>query len=77
MIDLSTEFGKRALRRLQAASTIWLTTVSQDGTPQPRPVWFFWTGETFLIFSRPEGAKLRHIARNSRVALHLTAMDRR
>lgn len=71
MIDLSTEFGKRALRRLKDTPIIWLTTVSQDGTPQPRPVWFLWTGETFLIFSRPEGAKLRHIARNSRVALHL------
>jgi len=71
MIDLNTEFGKRVLRRLQAAPTIWLTTVSRDGTPQPRPVWFLWTGEAFLIFSRPEGAKLRHISRNPRVALHL------
>ncbi|MGH8245303.1 MAG: pyridoxamine 5'-phosphate oxidase family protein, partial [Gammaproteobacteria bacterium] len=45
-------------------------TVDSRNTPQPRPVWFHWDGETILIFSQRNTAKLRHIARNPRVALN-------
>jgi PPOX class probable F420-dependent enzyme len=69
-IDSKTEFGQRVSRRLEEEQIIWLTSVGTDGTPQPRPVWFIWDGETILIYSRPNTAKLRHIASNSRVALH-------
>ena len=71
MIDLSTEFGQRVARRLVEEGIIWLTTVDSSGVPQPRPVWFLWDGKTFLIYSRPGTAKLRHIAGNPRVALNL------
>lgn len=74
MIDLSTQFGQRVAKRLEEESIIWLITVSQDGFPQPRPVWFWWNGESFLIFSRPEGAKLRHIQRNPREPCTWTAI---
>jgi PPOX class probable F420-dependent enzyme len=30
-----------------------------------------WTGDSFLIFSKPEGFKVQHLDRNSRAALHL------
>jgi PPOX class probable F420-dependent enzyme len=70
MIDLTTEFGQRVKQRLEEELIIWLTTVGGDGTPQPRPVWFLWDGETILVYSRPNTAKLRHIASNSHVALH-------
>jgi PPOX class probable F420-dependent enzyme len=71
MLDLTTEFGRRVERRLREEQIIWLTTTGSDQTPQPRPVWFLWTGESFLIFSQPDAHKLRHIARNPRVALNL------
>ena len=71
VIDLSTDFGKHVDRRLQEEWIIWLTTVGEDGTPHPRPVWFLWDGETFLIYSRPDTHKLDHIARRPRVALSL------
>ncbi|MGH2532910.1 MAG: TIGR03667 family PPOX class F420-dependent oxidoreductase [Thermomicrobiales bacterium] len=71
MIDTSTEFGARVERRLSDEPIIWLTTVRHDGTPQPSPVWFLWDGETFLIYSQPNTPKLRNIARNPTVALHL------
>jgi PPOX class probable F420-dependent enzyme len=71
MIDLTSEFGRRVARRLREEQVIWLTTVGGDNTPQPRPVWFFWDGETFLIYSQPNARKLRHIARNPKVALNL------
>jgi PPOX class probable F420-dependent enzyme len=49
---------------------IWLITVDADNRPQPRPVWFHWDGETVLIFSESNKAKLRHIARNPKVSLN-------
>jgi PPOX class probable F420-dependent enzyme len=71
MIDPNTEFGRRVARRLEEERIIWLTTVSLEGVPQPRPVWFLWDGGTFLIYSQPQTHKLAHIARNPKVALHL------
>jgi PPOX class probable F420-dependent enzyme len=69
MIDFEGEFGLRVLQRLQHEAIVWLTTVSADGTPQPNPVWFYWDGENCLIYSKPDAAKLRHIAHNPKVAL--------
>jgi len=71
MIDLKSDYGRRVDRRLKEEAIIWLTTTGSDGTPQPRPVWFLWDGETFLIYSRPGTAKLRHIEANPAVALNL------
>ena len=39
--------------------------------PQQRPVWFHWDGETILIFSEKNKAKLRHIRQHPSVALNL------
>lgn len=71
MIDTNTEFGQRVARRLAEERIAWLTTIDSSGAPQPRPVWFLWDGATFLIYSRPGTAKLRHVAERSQVALHL------
>lgn len=71
MLDLETMFGRRVASRLESEWTIWLTTVSESGTPQPRPVWFHWDGDELLMYSQPNTHKLRHIERNPRVAVHL------
>ncbi len=71
MIDTRSEFGKRVERRLHEERIGWFTTVDAQGAPQPRPVWFLWDGEQFLIYSRPNTHKLRHVANNAQVALHL------
>ncbi len=70
MIDFSSEFGKHVEKRLEQETVIWLTTVSVDGTPQPNPVWFYWNGENFLIYSTPIAAKLKNITSNARVSLN-------
>jgi PPOX class probable F420-dependent enzyme len=70
MLDFASRFGRRVRARLRRERIVWLTTVDAEGTPQPRPVWFHWDGKTILIFSEAGKAKLRHIARNPRVALH-------
>ena len=71
MIDWSSAFGQRAARRLREEALAWLTTVRADGQPQPSPVWFLWDGETFLLYSQPDAQKVRNLATNPKVSLHL------
>lgn len=73
MIDFSTEFGQRAHKRLLEEETLWLTTTDGQGIPQPRPVWFLWDGETFLVFSQPQAYKVAHIQNQGQVALNLNS----
>jgi len=73
MIDFSGELGARARERLTTELVIWLTTVAPSGTPHPRPVWFLWDGNAFLIYSQPTAKKLDHIAANPQVALHFNS----
>jgi PPOX class probable F420-dependent enzyme len=73
MFDINTEFGARVAQRLDEESVIWLTTVRDDSTPQPTPVWFLWDGESFLIYSQPQAYKIRNITRNPRVTLNFNS----
>lgn len=70
MIDLSTPFGQAVRRHLESEYAVWLTTVDSSNTPQPRPVWFIWQDDSFLIFSKPNAHKVKHIVKNPRIALH-------
>lgn len=76
MIDLSTEFGQRVVRRLKGEQIIWLTTVDHSAKPQPRPVWFLWHEETIWMYSQPNTHKLDHIRQNPQVALHFDSDGR-
>ncbi|MDQ7857565.1 MAG: pyridoxamine 5'-phosphate oxidase family protein [Armatimonadota bacterium] len=71
MLNLRSRLGRRVDRRLRREQILWFTTVDRRGTPQPRPVWFHWDGRTALIFSEPGTAKVRHLQRRRRVAVHL------
>ncbi len=62
--------------RIGATHLIWLTTVTPEGRPKPSLVWFWWDGDSFLIYSRPAMVKLSNIAANPAVALNLDAMGR-
>ena len=70
MIDLNSNFGKVLQKHLKEEYAIWLTTVDSQGTPQPRPVWFIWEEDSFLIFSQAKAHKLPHISKNQKVALN-------
>ena len=70
MFDTNTEFGQRVIRRLDEERIIWLTTISRQGIPSPRPVWFLWEEDSILIYSRPKTHKLAHIRANELVALN-------
>jgi PPOX class probable F420-dependent enzyme len=75
MQELSFQITPHIARRLKEELVIWLTTVSGDGTPQPNPVWFYWDGSGFLIYTRPSSAKLKNIARNPRVSLNFEGAE--
>ena len=70
IIDTSTEFGQRAAQRLANEQVAWLTTVDASGTPQPAPIWFIWDGESALIYSQPNQAKIRNIERSGQASLN-------
>ena len=70
-LDASNPKHARADDKLRHEIAAWLTTVTADGQPQSTPVWFHWDGSTFLIYSQPDRPKVRNIAGNPRVSLHL------
>ena len=61
-----------ARSRLRKEIVIWLATTGLDGHPHVVPVWFWWDGATFLVYSIP-GQKVRDIRANSAVQLHLNS----
>ena len=68
--DPSTAFGERVRSRLRDDRIVWLSTVSDDGVPQPNPVWFLWDGDSILVYNRADAHRLRHVRARPRVALN-------
>lgn len=66
---MAFEITEQFRRHVEDDRLIMLTTVTGSGRPAPRPVWFFWDGAEFVVFSQPDTAKLRHIAANPNVTL--------
>jgi PPOX class probable F420-dependent enzyme len=73
--DQTTPFGADVHKRLNAEKVIWLTTVAQDGTPQPNPVWFHYDfdNDTVLVYNRANAHRLNHIRTRPRVSLNLNS----
>ncbi|HLZ57616.1 MAG TPA: TIGR03667 family PPOX class F420-dependent oxidoreductase [Ktedonosporobacter sp.] len=71
MLDLTKKRDAHIDQRLRSDTMIWLNTVRSDGRPHSVAVWFLWTGEVFLIFSKPEQQKIRNIRKNAQVTLAL------
>ena len=51
---------------------LWLATAGRDRRPHAVPVWFWWDGDSFLVYSVP-GQKVRDIEANPKVQLHLNS----
>jgi PPOX class probable F420-dependent enzyme len=69
--DRVTAYGERVRRRLTDETTIWLTTVGRDGTPQPNPVGFLWDGgNSLLTYSQTGARRLANIRRQPLVSLN-------
>lgn len=73
-IDETTPFGKRVAERLRTESVIWLTTVGQDGTPQPNPVWFLWDGgDGVVVYNAVSAYRVRHVRERPQVSLNFNS----
>ncbi len=53
-----------------------LATVYPSGGPQAFPVWYEFDGESFLVTTEAEAAKVYNIRRNAQVALCITDTSR-
>ena len=62
--------SKHEVTRLKRELIIWIVTVGRDVHPHAVPVWFWWDGESFLIYA-VLGQKVRDMQANPNVALHL------
>jgi PPOX class probable F420-dependent enzyme len=71
VLDLEGPEREAAEARLRDEQIAWITTVRADGQPQSSPVWFWWDGERFLVYSEPTSGKVANLATSDRVSLHL------
>ena len=64
------------VERLTSASGYWLGTVTPDGRPHVVPVWgVLVDDDLYLETGAPETAKMRNLARERRVHVHLDDVD--
>jgi PPOX class probable F420-dependent enzyme len=73
--DPSSPFGRQVRDRLAQESLAWFTTVGQDGTPQPNPVWFLWEDGSLLVYNTPRANRINHVRRRPQVSLHLNSRN--
>jgi PPOX class probable F420-dependent enzyme len=73
MKDSDAKLQRKAKRLIKDEYVIWMTTVDSKLTPQPRPVWFIWDKDSFLIFSEPHAYKVQHLSKHPRVSLHFNS----
>src|SRR3972149_921802 len=69
-MDWDSKFGRKVKRLIKRNYVIWFTTVDANLPPQPRPVWFIREGDSFLLFSKPNARKVRHLLERPGVSLH-------
>jgi PPOX class probable F420-dependent enzyme len=70
VIDERSAFGARAARHLREDVVVWLTTVTPQGAPVPRPVWFVWDGEDEVLVFSLDGPRVANLKHNPRVTLN-------
>lgn len=61
----------RVLPMLAREPVVWLSTVRPDGLPHLVPTWFWWDGESVLVFSKPGAVKVRNLRANPGLMLAL------
>ena len=75
VLDLTQQRHAHIDQRLHNDEVIWLHSTRPDGRPHAVVVWFFWDGETVLMFSRPKNQKVHNIQHNSNVLLAMDNTD--
>ncbi|MEN6523278.1 MAG: pyridoxamine 5'-phosphate oxidase family protein [Anaerolineaceae bacterium] len=75
MVSIQSKITPHIAERLQSEKVIWLTTVNKECIPQPTPVWFYWDGTAFTIYTRPRSFKILNIYENPHVTLNFEGAD--
>ena len=66
------ELAPRFRSRLESEPIAWMTTVSAAGVPSSAPVWFLLRDDDrIVVYSRDPSVRLRNLAENPHVNLHL------
>ena len=74
-MDSPTLAALRVQRFLETEPVVWLSSVRGNGAPHLVPTWFAWDGESIVIRSKPEAAKVRNLRRDPRAMLALGDAD--
>ena len=74
-MNATTLTAARILRFLEREPVVWLSTVRPDGGPHLVPIWFWWDGESLLVFSKPHAQKVRNLRERPSVMLALGAAE--
>ena len=61
---------------LAPSRNYWLTTINQNNSPHPSPVWGVVLGEHFYFFTSRFTLKSRNLARDSRGSVHLESAEK-
>ncbi|HMO56958.1 MAG TPA: pyridoxamine 5'-phosphate oxidase family protein [Roseiflexaceae bacterium] len=61
--------------QLEAAKVYWIASVRPNGRPHVSPVWGIWLDEQFYFDGSPETRRMRNIAVNPAIAVHLDSRN--
>lgn len=64
-----------AEQQLNKAGNFWIGTVRPDGRPHSTPVWGVWFDGALYFDGSPETRRMKNIAANPQVAVHLESGD--
>lgn len=66
---------RHARERFEKAVVYWIGTVSAESTPSVSPVWGVWLDDGLFFDGSPKTRRMRNIAQNPAVSLHLESKD--
>lgn len=66
-----------ARERWEAALLYWICSVRPNGQPHVSPVWGVWVDDTLFFDGSPETRRMRNIAANPHIAVHLDSDPKR
>lgn len=66
---MSTDLGPESHTFLEQMPNLILGTIRSDGSPQASPVWYLWTGSSFLVSTIETTAKWKNLLRDRRCSV--------
>ena len=64
-----------AVERLEAAKNYWFSTTRPDGRPHAMPAWGAWIDGVMYFDGSPETIRMRNLAQNPAISVHLESGD--